>query len=106
MRPGLLPAAGGSVNVFVYQEAKRAKLRVVMWTVDPHDYRKPGAGAIARRVLDNIRPGSVVLMHDGGGNRIQTLAALKIVLHGLKARGYEMVTLSQAVPRPKGPLEP
>jgi len=99
-RPAFFRPPGGSVNVFVYQEARRAKLRVVMWTVDPHDYRNPGAAVIARRVLDNIRPGSVVLMHDGGGNRMQTLAALKIVLQGLAARGYEAVTLSELYAKP------
>ena len=99
-RPVFFRPPGGSVNLFVYQEARRAKLRVVMWTVDPHDYRKPGAGVIARRILDNIRPGSVVLMHDGGGDRTQTLAALKIVLRGLAARGYETVTLSELYAKP------
>jgi len=99
-RPVFFRPPGGSVNLFVYQEAKRAKVRVVMWTVDPHDYRKPGAIVIARRVLDNIRPGSVVLMHDGGGNRTQTIAALRLVLAGLSARGYEAVTLSELYARP------
>jgi peptidoglycan/xylan/chitin deacetylase (PgdA/CDA1 family) len=87
--------AGGSTNAFVYSEAKRLGLRVVLWTIDPHDYRKPGAKVIARRVLNSVVPGSVVLMHDGGGDRSQTVAALKTILHGLKARGYAMVTLSR-----------
>ena len=94
-RPAFYRPAGGSVNAYVFLEAKRENVRVVIWTVDPRDWSRPGTRAIARRVLDNIRPGSVVLMHDGGGNRSQTIAALKLVLHGLKARGYEMVTLSQ-----------
>jgi peptidoglycan/xylan/chitin deacetylase (PgdA/CDA1 family) len=99
-RPVFYRPAGGSVNAFVYLEAKREKVRIVLWTVDPRDWSRPGTRTIARRVLDNIRPGSVVLMHDGGGDRSQTLAALKLVLHGLKARGYEMVTLSQLYAKP------
>jgi len=94
-RPVFYRPASGSVNGFVYQEAKRLKVRVVMWTIDPKDWKKPGANVIARRILDRIRPGSVVLMHDGGGDRSQTLEALKIVLGGLAARGYETVTLSE-----------
>jgi peptidoglycan/xylan/chitin deacetylase (PgdA/CDA1 family) len=94
-RPVFYRPAAGSVNGFVYQEAKRLKVRVVMWTIDPKDWKKPGANVIARRILDRIRPGSVVLMHDGGGDRSQTLEALKIVLGGLAARGYETVTLSE-----------
>jgi len=94
-RPVWYRPAGGSSNAFVLREAKRLDLRVVLWTIDPHDYRKPGARVIARRVLNNIRPGSVVLMHDGGGNRAQTVAAAKIVIKALKSRGYSMVTLSR-----------
>lgn len=87
--------AGGSTSPTVYREARRLGLRVVLWTVDPRDWSRPGKKHIARRVLDRVRPGSVILMHDGGGNRSQTVAALKKVLKGLKARGYKMVTLSR-----------
>jgi peptidoglycan/xylan/chitin deacetylase (PgdA/CDA1 family) len=87
--------AGGSTNASVYAEAKRIGLHIVEWSVDPHDYTKPGAKTIAKRVLKNVSSGSVVLMHDGGGNRSQTVAALKIVLRTLKKRGYKAVTLSE-----------
>lgn len=99
-RPLFYRPAGGSVNGFVYKEARRLKVRVVLWTIDPKDWKKPGADLIARRILDRIRPGSVVLMHDGGGDRSQTLEALKIVLRGLAARGYETVTLSELYAKP------
>jgi peptidoglycan/xylan/chitin deacetylase (PgdA/CDA1 family) len=99
-RPVFYRPAGGSVNRFVYKEAKRLKVRLVMWTIDPKDWKKPGADAIARRILDRVRPGSVVLMHDGGGDRSQTLKALKVVLTGLAARGYETVTLSELYAKP------
>lgn len=99
-RPVFYRPAGGSVSKFVYKEAKRLKVRVVMWTIDPRDWQKPDADVIARRILDRIRPGSVVLMHDGGGDRTRTLEALKIVLRGLAARGYEAVTLSELYERP------
>lgn len=87
--------AGGSKNAFVFAEARRLDQRVVLWTVDPNDWKRPGAGKIARRVLDHVRPGSVILMHDGGGDRSQTVVALGLVIKGLKARGYSMVTLSR-----------
>lgn len=86
--------AGGSVNSFVYREAKKLKLRVVLWTVDPRDWSRPGAARIQQRVLDHVQPGAVILMHDGGGDRSQTIAALPRILRGLKARGYKVVTLS------------
>ncbi len=98
-RPVFYRPASGSVNAFVRSEARRLKVRIVMWTIDPKDWKKPGADLIARRILDRVRPGSVVLMHDGGGDRSQTLMALKVVLRGLAARGYETVTLSELYAR-------
>lgn len=64
-----------------------------LWTVDPQDWRRPGTSSIVRNVLDNARDGSIVLMHDGGGNREQSVAALKQILPALKARGYRFATL-------------
>jgi peptidoglycan/xylan/chitin deacetylase (PgdA/CDA1 family) len=94
-RPVWYRPAGGDVNGFVFREAHRLGLRIVLWTIDPHDYEKPGVNVIVRRVLNNVRPGSVILMHDGGGDRSQTVAALAIILKALKARGYTSVTLSR-----------
>ena len=61
---------------------------VVLWSVDTQDWRRPGADQIASHVLSNVRPGSIVLMHDGGGERSQTVAALGTILDALTARGY------------------
>jgi peptidoglycan/xylan/chitin deacetylase (PgdA/CDA1 family) len=65
----------------------------VMWSLDANDWRRPGASAIARRVVRGTSNGTIVLMHDGGGNRSQTVTALKSVLRTLKARGYRFETL-------------
>jgi peptidoglycan/xylan/chitin deacetylase (PgdA/CDA1 family) len=61
---------------------------VVLWDVDAEDWAMPGAEAITRTVLDQARPGSIVLMHDGGGDRSQTGEALPAVIEGLLERGY------------------
>jgi peptidoglycan/xylan/chitin deacetylase (PgdA/CDA1 family) len=87
--------AGGSANGYVRAETARQGLRFIKWTVDPKDWSRPGADKIARRVLKRVVPGSVILMHDGGGNRVQTIAALTTIIDGLRARGYTMVTLSR-----------
>ena len=99
-RPMWYRPAGGSTNSFVYHESRRLGMRIVLWTIDPHDYRRPGATTIVHRVLDNVRPGSVILMHDGGGDRTQTVEAVGRIIKGLKARGYSMVTLSRLYRRP------
>ena len=64
------------------------------WNVDTEDWRTPGADAIAERIL-SAKPGDVVLMHDGGGPRSQTIEALKIALPQLRAEGYKFVTIDQ-----------
>lgn len=61
------------------------------WDVDPSDYLRPGAGVIARRVLSALHPGAIVIMHDGGGNRVQTVAALPAIIRGIRAAGYRIV---------------
>ena len=61
------------------------------WDVDPSDYLRPGAAVIARRVLAALHPGAIVIMHDGGGNRSQTVAALPAILRGIRAAGYQIV---------------
>ncbi|MFC8716748.1 polysaccharide deacetylase family protein [Kitasatospora sp. NPDC057198] len=58
------------------------------WTVDPRDWSRPGVQAIVSNVQQNLRPGGVVLMHDGGGDRSQTVAALKQLLPWMVAQGY------------------
>ena len=66
---------------------------IVLWSVDTQDWRRPGADQIASHVMTNVRPGSIVLMHDGGGDRSQTVEALAAVLEGLTGRGYEFDVL-------------
>jgi len=56
------------------------------WAVDPSDWMKPGAPAIINRVLSHTGPGSIVLMHDGGGDRSGTVAALRTILPNLTSR--------------------
>jgi peptidoglycan/xylan/chitin deacetylase (PgdA/CDA1 family) len=69
-------------------------LKSILWSVNPQDFTEPGAKIIRRRVLDGVRPGSIVLSHDGGGQRRQTLAALPGIIRTLKARGYRFVTVT------------
>jgi peptidoglycan/xylan/chitin deacetylase (PgdA/CDA1 family) len=62
--------------------------RLILWTVDPRDWSRPGTTTIVNRVLANVRDGSRILLHDGGGNRSQTVAAVDILIPKLRARGY------------------
>lgn len=71
--------------------------KVVMWSwhLDTFDWKSPGEKKIINTVLKGAKPGSVVLFHDGGGNREQTIKALKKVLPELEKQGYKFVTISE-----------
>jgi peptidoglycan/xylan/chitin deacetylase (PgdA/CDA1 family) len=76
--------------------------KLVIWDVDSEDYVKElSAEAIANRVTQQVRPGSIVLMHDGGGDRSRTVAATEIIIKSLKSKGYEFLTVSQLLSRGK-----
>ena len=65
------------------------------WNVDPRDWATPGTGAIYSNVVSNARPGAIVIQHDGGGNRSETLAALPHEIDTLRQEGYRFVTITQ-----------
>lgn len=75
------------------------RLNIVAWSVHGRDTIFPQASSIAARVLRNIRPGDIVLLHDGhdlpGRHRAGIIAALPLILAGLKERGLQPVTVSQ-----------
>ncbi|MER7849644.1 polysaccharide deacetylase family protein [Kitasatospora sp. NPDC096077] len=63
-------------------------MRPMGWSVDPQDWAEPGTDVIARRLMSELRPGAIVLTHDGGGDRSQTVAALSEFLPALIDSGY------------------
>jgi peptidoglycan/xylan/chitin deacetylase (PgdA/CDA1 family) len=67
----------------------------VLWNADPTDWALPGTTAIEQRVLAQVRPGSIIISHDGGGPRGQTLAAYPRIIATLRARGYHFETIPQ-----------
>jgi peptidoglycan-N-acetylglucosamine deacetylase len=75
---------GGRWTAEVVKVAKQLDMRSLHWTVDPQDWAKPTAAMIEKRVQQAARPGGVVLLHDGGGDRAATLAACPKLIAGLK----------------------
>ncbi len=80
--------------------ARKLGLIAVMWSVDTKDFTMPGANAIYRSAVNGARPGAIILMHEGGGNRSQTVAALPRIVSTLQARGYQFETVSQLLGLP------
>ena len=76
---------------------KKMHMLMVLWTVDTSDYQLPGVDSIVHTAVSGAQPGAIILMHDAGGNRAETLAALPIIIRELRAKGYTMVTVPKLV---------
>lgn len=105
-RPCLFRPPGGAVSSSVLSAARENKVKVVNWDIDTNDWRLPGSGSILNSIT-SARSGSIVLMHDGGGPRSQTVGALAAGIENLQGRGYELVTVTELlgnefIYRPKG----
>lgn len=69
------------------------RMLMVLWTVDTGDYRRPGISQIVKSAVAGAKPGAIILMHDAGGDRAETVAALPKIISRLRARGYRFVTV-------------
>ena len=105
----------GAVNSALVDRASALQMNTINWEVDPRDWATPGSAAIASNVIHNAHNGSIVVMHDGGGNRSQTVAALPAILSHFEHRGYEFVPVEELLgheflykpqPAPEPPTEP
>ncbi|MEP6758166.1 MAG: polysaccharide deacetylase family protein [Actinomycetota bacterium] len=90
---------GGWYDDALVQQARVQGMRVVTWDVDPRDWRSHLTPAeITHAVLSQVHAGSIVLLHDGGGDAGHTLRALPAIIKGIRARGLQLVTI------PAGPV--
>lgn len=104
-RPLLFRPPYGSFNATTLRLLRARDLLMVLWTVDTNDYQRPGVQQIVSSALDGARPGAIILFHDGGGDRSETVAALPHVIEGLERSGYRLVSvpeLLEADPPPVG----
>lgn len=96
-RAVLLRPPGGRISDQTLWVARQTQHRLILWTwdVDTRDWAEPGVQKIVKVVVQHADPGDIVLFHDGGGNRKQTVLALRIILSRLSQEGYHFVTVSQ-----------
>ncbi len=85
----------GDVNATVRALASSMGLRVVLWSVDTRDWERQDVAAIMSHVKAETKPGAIILMHDGGQDRLQTVAAIPVVVDWLFAHGYSLTTVDQ-----------
>ena len=98
MRPRHFRAPHGFRSPWVTPIAHALGQRTVGWSLGVWDSARPGAGEIARRACEGVRPGFILLLHDGDGydaegDRRQTAEALPLIIDGLRAREFRFATL-------------
>ncbi len=87
---------GGNFDSSVASDLDGLVTAEIGWNIDTTDWKKPGASVIAQRI-ESAKPGNVILMHDGGGDRSQTIEGLREALPKLKAEGYSFVTVQELI---------
>ena len=92
VKPKYFRAPGGNWSPEVVAAARTLDLASIGWQVDPRDWAKPPAGTIVARVRLATKPGSIILLHDGGGDRSRSVAALRTLLPGFTTK-YCLVRL-------------
>jgi peptidoglycan/xylan/chitin deacetylase (PgdA/CDA1 family) len=85
---------GRKFLVLPYLLAKMNK-KNILWNVNPNDYKAPNSEVIENYVLEHVTPGSIILLHDGGGDRSRTVAATESLIKKLGERGYTFKTVSE-----------
>ncbi|HWK23691.1 MAG TPA: polysaccharide deacetylase family protein [Ureibacillus sp.] len=95
-KPSLFRPVEGQYTDAMIDKISKAGFKVVMWSwhQDTLDWKNPGVSKIVSTVLKGTKEGDVILFHDGGGDREQTVKALKKILPELQDRGYQFVTIT------------
>lgn len=92
---------GGLYNENVLQEAAKYDYRVVLWSIDTLDWQKPPCGQVVDKVMSNIKPGSIILLHDGQAN-LPTPQAIDEFVRRLSKQGYEFKTVGELLGKSDG----
>ncbi|MGO9751091.1 MAG: polysaccharide deacetylase family protein [Solirubrobacteraceae bacterium] len=93
--PVLLRPPYGSFDPLTLQVLRAQRMLMVLWSADTSDYERPGVSKIIYTAVSGGQPGAIILMHDGGGDRSETVAALPRIIVRLRQRGFRLVTVSQ-----------
>lgn len=94
-KPRLFRPPYYSYNRQVIKAAQQFGYVTVMSSIETNDYKRPGVSHIVDAVISRLNRGEIVLMHDSGGDRRQTVEAVKILLEKLGRRKYECVSVSR-----------
>lgn len=95
VRTSLFRPPGGIMNNGVAAYAKNNKYAVIIWSADSMDYSRPAVPRLMNNIFREAKPGGIVLMHDGGGDRSNTVKALPEIISRFRKQGYEFVTVPE-----------
>jgi peptidoglycan/xylan/chitin deacetylase (PgdA/CDA1 family) len=95
VKTSLFRPPGGNMRNGVAAYAKSNKYAVIMWSSDSMDYSRPGVPRLINNIFREAKPGGIVLMHDGGGDRSHTVKALPEIISKFRKQGYEFVTVPE-----------
>ncbi|MBE9051105.1 polysaccharide deacetylase family protein [Nostocales cyanobacterium LEGE 11386] len=93
VKTNLFRPPGGIMHNGVAAYARNSKYAIIMWSSDSLDYSRPTVPKLINNVFRNAQPGGIVLLHDGGGNRSQTVQALPEIISNFQKQGYSFVTI-------------
>ena len=93
-KPTLFRPPGGSYNDTIIKLTRDKGYLTILWSIDTKDWRSPPVGDIVNSVLKNIKPGSIILLHDGKYPSC-TPEAVEFIIDSLRSLGYEFVTVSE-----------
>src|SRR5215469_1542324 len=97
VRPTFFRPPYGAFNRAVLEQASGLGVTTVLWNDTAEDWTLPGVSFIVNKILRLAHAGAIILLHDGGGNRAQTVAALPTIITDLENRGFSLVTLQRLV---------
>ncbi|WP_442938766.1 polysaccharide deacetylase family protein [Nostoc sp.] len=95
LKTNLFRPPGGIMHNGVVDYARNSKYTIILWSSDSIDYSRPPVSKLIGNVFRQAKPGGIVLMHDGGGNRSKTVQALPQIIANFRKQGYRFVTIPE-----------
>ncbi|MEH2312729.1 MAG: polysaccharide deacetylase family protein [Nostoc sp.] len=95
IKTNLFRPPGGIMHNGVAAYARNSKYAIILWSSDSVDYSRPAVPKLINNVFRKSKPGGIVLMHDGGGNRSKTVQALPEIIANFRKQGYSFVTIPE-----------
>lgn len=97
--PAMIRPPFGAINQNVLDVCQQEQEKIILWSIDTLDWSQPESAHITQNVLNNVRPGEIILMHSCK-DREATVQALPLIIEGLRDQGYQIVVLSELLQIP------